>query len=295
MNAADAIYPLTPLQLSMLAYGLREQDPNAYQVVAELTISGDERMLERLQSRWAKLVAACPALRTNVVWEDLDEPLQVVLPSVSDRWQPLLDVRDGGEPPWHTTPIPLSAERLWRWQAARRTDDRLSLRFQFHHIILDGWSMSLLIDALLATDEGPLQKLRLAPPFEVVVERLQDPMSAATSAFWRDYLEGVEPVELPVARASSPATVKRLPFALHPSILNGLSTLATALRTTLSTLVHSAWALALMELSGNRRVSFGITGSGRSRHRPPLSAVIGPCIETVPLAPPAWDGERRLK
>ncbi|MEM6709988.1 MAG: AMP-binding protein, partial [Pseudomonadota bacterium] len=83
--------------------------------------------------------------------------------------------------------------------------------------------------------------------------------------------------------------------ALHPSILNGLSTLATALRTTLSILVHSAWALALMELSGNRRVTFGITGSGRSRHQPPLSAVIGPCIETVPLAPPAWDGERRLK
>ena len=77
----EDVYPLSPLQQGMLFHALQDPASGSYvnQLVCQLTGPLDAGALE---AAWRWLVAQHPALRTAIVWEEVEAPLQVVLQQV---------------------------------------------------------------------------------------------------------------------------------------------------------------------------------------------------------------------
>ena len=98
----EDIYPLSPMQKGMLFHILYSQESGVYYEQSAWEIAGALDMAAFRQA-WTLLIARHPVLRTSFLWEELDEPVQVVV----DRVELPLEEVD-----WRDVPAAAHAERL---------------------------------------------------------------------------------------------------------------------------------------------------------------------------------------
>ena len=291
------LYPLSPLQGGMLFHSISEPGKGLYfnQLVCEL------RRLDvrAFTQAWEAVVAAHPILRTALVWDDVDEPVQVVLREVElpirtedwrdlspevreSRWASFLeeDRREG---------IDLSLAPLVRLALMRIEDDAYRFVFSHSHLILDGWSVPLVLRDVFAAYEDALvgRAPRIAAPrsFSDYIGWLAEHDLSASESFWRQTLKGFrEPTPLRVG-ADGPEGPGRATRSLHLSEARttALNALARRQGLTLSSLVQGAWALVLGHLSGRGDVLFGTIVSGRPPDLPGVEDMVGLFINTQPV------------
>src|SRR5436305_10991044 len=79
MNVDDVedIYPLTALQQGFLWHTLADREAGLGIEQPSIVLEGPFQV-ETYQGAWQRVVDRHPVLRTAFVWEDLDEPLQIV-------------------------------------------------------------------------------------------------------------------------------------------------------------------------------------------------------------------------
>src|SRR2546422_6093077 len=94
-RSVEDVYPLTPMQAGMLFHSLVDTSSGAYldQITLRLHGVSDPRALGEA---WQRVVDRTPVLRSSVVWEGVDEPLQVVhrevrVPIAHYDWRDLSD------------------------------------------------------------------------------------------------------------------------------------------------------------------------------------------------------------
>ncbi|RKT55884.1 non-ribosomal peptide synthase/polyketide synthase [Saccharothrix australiensis] len=275
----EDVYPLTPLQAGMLFHDLVD-DGTAYFNQLRVRLSGVDSP-ERLARAWQRVVDRTPTLRTAVVWEGVDEPVQVVRRDVvlPVEFAPVTDelvARDARRG------LDLTRAPLMRLVVGRVSDHEVDLLWTSHHLLLDGWSTAQVFGEVLAEYAGADPVARR--PFRDYLAWLaaQDP--AAAEEHWRGVLAGfTAPTPLPYDRPptdahraeSSARVVLDLPVdrAAEVARANGL---------TVNTIVQGAWALLLSRVSGERDVVFGTTVSGRPAELPGVEDVVGMFINTVP-------------
>jgi hypothetical protein len=91
-NVAD-IYPLTPAQAGILFHTLQAPDSGVYFEQYVCTLSG-RLDIDAFHQAWHTVVHRHAVLRTEFIWEGIDEPLQVVrltvdIPFVHQDWRKL--------------------------------------------------------------------------------------------------------------------------------------------------------------------------------------------------------------
>ncbi|MCA1705279.1 MAG: condensation domain-containing protein, partial [Actinobacteria bacterium] len=76
-RSVEDIYPLTPMQAGMLFHGLSQGDQGVYFQQATFVLDGvgDPQVLG---AAWQQVVDRTPVLRSRVVWEGVNVPLQIV-------------------------------------------------------------------------------------------------------------------------------------------------------------------------------------------------------------------------
>ncbi len=91
MKNVDDVYPLTAVQKGILSHCLRTQDASTYLVQISCTIVG---VLDKdtFRDAWQRLFTRHSVLRSIIVWDKLDQPVQVVrsevdLPWTFENWQ----------------------------------------------------------------------------------------------------------------------------------------------------------------------------------------------------------------
>src|SRR5688500_11483931 len=106
-STVEDVYPLTPLQHGMVFHSLLSPDEGEYVGQSRYRLDGPLDV-DALARAWSVVVARHGALRTSIVWDGLDEPVQVVhrnveVPlaeldwsdaeddAVAARWDELLD------------------------------------------------------------------------------------------------------------------------------------------------------------------------------------------------------------
>ena len=204
-NVAD-IYPLTPTQAGMLYHLLREDDPELYleQFRADVTASADD---DAWAAAWQTLVDRHPALRTIIVWKGLEEPRQVVREHVEIPVE-VIDLRDldAAEQAQVHDDVAASQRRdglslttapMSRVVVSRIADDRWHLIWTFHHIVVDGWSVGVLLDELTFLLTGEVIVDPATPFRDHVAHLLAQPPDLRR---WDDVLgevAEVAPVDLP--------------------------------------------------------------------------------------------------
>ncbi|AKJ04229.1 non-ribosomal peptide synthase protein (TIGR01720 family)/amino acid adenylation domain-containing protein [Archangium gephyra] len=297
----ENLYPLSPLQQGMLFHVLQEQGTGLYFNQLSCELRGALN-LPAFTEAWRRAVAAFPILRTAIVWEDVDEPLQVVLNEVELP----LEQED-----WRGTPVAEQETRFTAWLEAdrRRGVDlgtppllRLSLlrtgdaayRFVFshHHILLDGWSVPLLIKQVFVLYEslvrGFTPRVEQARPYGDYIEWIQERGLEDSERFWRRSLAGFsEPTSLgrgfPGLDGSPASGRASRRVHLSAATTEALNALARQQGLTLNTVVQGAWALLLGHHAGTKDVVFGTTVSGRPPELSGVEGMVGLFINTLPV------------
>ncbi|MEV4314210.1 non-ribosomal peptide synthase/polyketide synthase [Actinocrispum sp. NPDC049592] len=267
--AVEDIYPLTPLQAGMLFHSLAEN--NAYFNETRLRLTG-VRDVRRLVAAWQATVDHTPVLRSSVLWEGVDEPVQIVHRGVT------LPVGFDGP-----MPVDLTVPPMMSLAITRLPGDVVELVWTSHHLSLDGWSVAQVFTEVIERYSGTYTPVARRP-FRDYLEWLSRQDQGEAERYWRSTLEGVAaPTPLPFDRAPAEAHRTESCESVEISVpAEALSAMARRKGLTINTLVQGAWALLLSRYSREADVVFGTTVSGRPAELAGVESMIGMFINTVP-------------
>ncbi|MGW2031823.1 amino acid adenylation domain-containing protein [Streptomyces sp. NPDC001811] len=294
----EDVYPLSPLQSGLLFHTLHHPGRGDY--VTQLTWRITGRLdTDAFLAAWQHVTGRHAALRTTFAWEGVPEPLQIV-----HRHAPMTVVREDWADAGHDTdqrfadllaaarvePFDLERVPAHRLYLIRTGQDSHLLAWQNHHVLLDGWSVSLVLDEVYACYEAlrrgePVPALAEPTPFRRHIAWLREQDQAAARAYWQRAMEGVSgPTALPVvATTSEPggaATTR--PLTPAASVTEALQALARDNRITLNTVLQGAWGLLLARYSGQADVLFGSTLTDRMSGVAGVDRMVGLLIHTLP-------------
>ncbi|MFF6967763.1 amino acid adenylation domain-containing protein [Streptomyces anthocyanicus] len=310
----EDILPLSPLQEGFVFLGLlHTEGPDLYigQVAFDLEGPFDgARMREaarallrrhanlragfrqRKNGAWAQLVLR----EVDLPWQDADLSTlsEEERRAEADRLAAADRARrfDLGRPP------------LLRFTAIRLSADRVRLVMTNHHIVLDGWSMPVLLRELMAlyAAEGDPSALPRVRPYRDYLAWLDARDRDAARDAWRRSLSGLDEATLLAPDAGPASTApSQVSFTVDSEVSGALSAWARGQGVTMNTVVQGAWALALAQATGRDDVVFGATVSGRPPELPGVESMIGLFINTLPVrarldqAEPLGDLFRRLQ
>ncbi|MCD9875952.1 non-ribosomal peptide synthetase [Streptomyces guryensis] len=290
------VLPLTPLQEGLLFHALYEHERDAPDVYVVQLVFEIEGLVDadRLRACVQALLERHPNLRAAFRRRRGGQPVQVVPRRATLPWAEadLTGRAIGTEKAWTAL---LDEDRalgfdpatppLLRCTLVRTGEHRHRLLVTHHHILLDGWSVSVLLRELLAlyAADGDPAVLAPAPPYRAFLEWLNRRERSAAEAAWRDALADVaEPTRLAPATAPGATESAQARTELPAETGAALTACARSLGVTVNTLVQSAWAILLGRLTGRDDVVFGATVSGRPPELPGVESMVGLFINTIP-------------
>ena len=300
-GTVEDIYPLSPMQAGLLFHTLLA--PEAGEYVEQLALDlGGGLDIAALKRAWEAVVQRHAVLRTAFVWDEVQEPLQVVRRAVELPWE-VVDygaIDDAGvrtrSEEWlrqdRRAGYNLSTPPLMRLAAAKLPSGRWRLLWSCHHLLLDGWSVPLVLrevgdfyEAFRAGREAALAHPR---PYREYIAWIGNQDMAAAERFWRQALRGFStPTPLVVDRIPSGEpgrdTHDDARLVLDRKTTDALQALARQHRLTLNTIVQAVWAIILSRYSGCNDVVFGATVSGRPAELAGIEAMVGLFINTLPV------------
>ena len=293
----DDILPLSPLQEGLLFHALYDaRGPDVYTV--QLTI-GLEGPLDAdvLKAALRALLARHASLRAGFRHEKLSRPVQIIVSSPALPWRSVdLSALDAATQQERLTQIltedraehfDLAVPPLIRFTLVRLNAHQHQLLLTGHHILMDGWSMPVLIRELLAlyAQRGDATTLPRVTPYREYLVWLAAQDRVAAKAAWREALAGLDEPTLVAPRGPGRELVasQQIVVTLSETLTAALSRQARGQGLTLNTYIQAAWAILLGRLTGRDDVVFGITVAGRPPEIAGIESMVGLFINTLPL------------
>ncbi|WP_231109952.1 non-ribosomal peptide synthetase, partial [Mycobacterium avium] len=280
------VLPLSPVQQGLLFHtGFAQELEDLYAVQLGITVSGTldpHRLRDAVQNavnRHPNLVAR--------FFDEFGEPVQIIPAEPEMAWRYL--ELDGGDIDGQLEQLSaderaavcdLAGQPAFRAALIRIADDRHRLLLTIHHIVIDGWSLPVLLQEVFAGYYG--QRLPAPPSYRSYLMWLSAQDRAAAQDAWREALAGFETPTL----VAPPGKIGRRAVATYTvsaDTTKALGELARSSRTTVSTVLQGAWAQLLTWLTGQHDVAFGTAVSGRPTELPGADAMVGLLINTVPV------------
>ncbi|MEH6309243.1 condensation domain-containing protein, partial [Olivibacter sp. CPCC 100613] len=275
------VYRLSGLQEGMLFHELYGEEPGAY--TEQYTAEVGDIDPSVFRESWQELSGRHSILRSGFDYESLGVPVQFELSRVEVPFEEVDLSGMGRVERDEAVRVYRDGERLRGIDLGQAPAMRIGLLktgigsylmvWTFHHIILDGWSVSLLLGELrevygaLASGKAPVPVAD--DRYEDYIRYIEGGDRHAEEGFWRDYLSGLEgPVLLPFIgnvgernRGGGNYVTERCP--LDSDLSGAIRRYVQAERITVNTLMQGAWAYLLHRYTGRRDIVYGVTVSGR--------------------------------
>ncbi|WP_159084028.1 non-ribosomal peptide synthetase [Saccharobesus litoralis] len=315
-NKALDIYGLSPLQAGMLFDHLHHSGNEDHITQGVLPIEGDINP-DWLEQAWQVLVDRHDALRTVFVHNDIKKPKQVVVEfrtaklnyidltteelsaaETLQRCQAIYQVD-------LTTPFNFMKDMLLRMSLIKTAAQRYQLVITNHHIILDGWSLSILLDELIecywAIQHNT--KPELAPPvaFKHYIQWVTKANKTEALAEFKSMFAGYGAIaELPKlqqvqadlkqsnqeqtqGQTATKTASQSIEYQLASELSRQLEAKSQRLGITNNILIQAAWAILIQGLTGKTDVCVGNVVSGRNPDIKQVENMVGMMINTLPL------------
>lgn len=296
------IYPLSPLQQGLLFHTLYA--PTAAQYFEQFTCRlAGALEIGSFDAAWQSIVDRHPILRSAFLTRGVKEPVQAVMRNVSfvvehHDWRG----RTSGEQNQlfdallatdEAKGFALNRPPLIRVTLVRVGEEDWRLLWSHHHLLLDGWSLPLLLRDLFAAyharTAGRDAALPPVRPYGDYIAWLERQDRVAATNFWRKTLgDFTEPLGLPgeLGAADDRKPSQRIVTTIVRADAlqtERLRDLARQSGVSLNTIVQAAWTLVLGRHARTEDVLFGVTVSGRPPGLPGIEQMVGLFINTLPL------------
>jgi arthrofactin-type cyclic lipopeptide synthetase B len=290
-NVQD-IYGLAPLQAGILYHHLATTEGDPYVLQVQFSFNGQEPVEAFIRSLQS-VIERNDILRTGIVWEGLDEPVQVVLRQallvveqieVDPSSDVLAQLQQRFDPRHYR--LDLSRASLMRFAYAEDQGRHVGILL-LHHILLDHTALHVLVEEMSASLAGHTEQLPDAVQYRNYVAQARLGVSAAQhEAFFSEMLGDIDEPTLAfglqdVNRDGSGVREAHVP--LDPALSLGLREQARQLGVSAASLVHLAWAHVLGQVSGQDDVVFGTVLLGRMQGGEGADRALGMFINTLPL------------
>ncbi|MPQ71771.1 amino acid adenylation domain-containing protein, partial [Pseudomonas sp. MWU12-2323] len=293
-NVQD-IYPLAPLQEGILFHHLSAGEGDPYVLQSQFSFDSRQRLddfIRALQS----VIDRHDVLRTSIVWEGLETPVQVV-------WrQTRLMVEFFESTPGDAGPL---AQLLQRFDPAHLrlnlqqapllhlavSEDTLNQRWVgvllFHHIAIDHTTIAVVQQEMQASLRGQATPLAPAMPYRNYVAQARLGVSQeAHETFFREMLGDIDEPTLPFEQQEvrgDQQAIAEAHLTLDLELSQRLRGRARQSGVSAASLVHLAWGLVLGRLCRREKVVFGTVLLGRMQGGAGADRALGMFINTLPL------------
>ncbi|WP_120309068.1 non-ribosomal peptide synthetase, partial [Mycolicibacterium celeriflavum] len=286
--AVADVLPLSPVQQGLLFHANTALvSDDVYTAQLDITLTGP---LDpgRLRDAVHTVIARHPNLVARFC-QEFDEPVQILPAGPEIEWRYVdLDGRARDEEIERLC----AAERAavcdlvhappFRVALIRTEADRHRLILTNHHIVLDGWSLPILLQEIFAGYHG--MRLPTPTPYRSFITWLADRDLDAAHAAWGDMLSGFDTPTLvsPESRLGVGGRGTES-FSVSAHITQALGELARSHHTTVNIALQAAFARLLCGLTGQHDVAFGTVVSGRPADVADAETMVGLLINTVPV------------
>src|ERR1051325_1147355 len=296
-NNIEAIYPLSSVQEGILFHSLHAPGVDPYIIQMTWTLPG-KLNLQAFAQAWQAAVDRHPILRTVFTWKKQSKAHQIVQRRVAFQIQQI----DWRDMPAHEQEQQLDqylqADRergfdfargpLMRIVLIRLADNRCQFCWSAHHILLDGWSNTLLFNEVFTHYDALLRGENIEPekprPYGDFISWLKRQNLDEAKDYWQQTLKGFStPTPLGTGNHANGSERDAEQLQLSQTCSAKLQQLARDRQVTLNTIVQAAWAMLLSRYSGEREVVFGVTVSGRPAALNGVERMVGLFVNSLPL------------
>ncbi|WP_212004500.1 non-ribosomal peptide synthetase [Chitinophaga sp. HK235] len=297
----DSMYRLSPLQEGMLFHGLYDGQTSAYlEQVSSYVFNADPELLKQT---WQLLMEKHTILRTGFEHKLLEIPVQcvyneVTLPfTIQDLRHPDAAVQQAAIDAFlaedKAKGIDFKTPPLMRIALLQTGESNYLMVWTFHHILLDGWSISVLMEEFMQYYKqlaaGKTVEDTTTDVFEDYIRFISSQDASAAEQHWRQYMSGIEEgTLLPFIQANADRTKgighyhERL-LTLDEENSRQAEVFARAHGLTINTLIQGVWAYLLHSYTGQDAITYGVIVSGRPEQLPGVEKRAGMYINTLPL------------
>ncbi|MDP1419335.1 non-ribosomal peptide synthase/polyketide synthase [Peribacillus simplex] len=293
------LYPLSPLQEGMIFHTLHDQGDEhsaPYMVQLSFLFKGKLDILT-FEQAWKSTIQRHEIFRSAFVWDEIEEPLQVVYEHIPFKlnevdWRALSD-----EEKEEKRKAFLASDRkqaflfdeapLMRVTVIQEAEEEYRVVWTHHHILLDGWSLPLVFNQLLTVYQkrmkGEAVDLPKSPPYKKYIQWLNEQDQEQAEKFWREKLRGfTAPTLLGLESKEQEKGYTEKVTYLSKEQTQALQNWAKRNRLTLNTVIQGAWAYLMSRYSGEDDIVYGVTSSGRPTEIIDVENIVGPFITTSP-------------
>jgi amino acid adenylation domain-containing protein/FkbM family methyltransferase len=295
------VYELTPLQQGILFHTLYDRNHLTYFIQVRYSLRGalDVSLFER---SFNNLFDRHSILRTSFVYRGLKQPLQVVLKDrkVDFHYRDIQEMNQTEQQSFlyqyieadRSKPFDLTQDVLMRVAVIKIAEFQYEFIWTKHHILLDGWSSSILISDLLTTYytylSGQVPHLTQVRPYSNYISYLKGQDREVPRFFFQEYLAGYEQsvsfnsnrlhnVRGDIAKTNS------VEYLLDEQATSALREVGRKFDVTLNAVFNAIWSILLSKLNNVRDVVYGVVVSGRPSNVEGIEDMVGLFINTLPI------------
>lgn len=289
------IYELSPMQEGMLFHALLDTESTAYFEQASFVAKGSVD-IDKLKKSFQMLIQKYDILRSVIAYKGLEKPKQVVLKErqadiyyedISNMpYEEQLKHIQTYEKQERMKGFDLEKDCLMRLSIFRLGQDVVSITWSSHHILLDGWSSSIVLqDFFELYKQG--ENFSKPVQFSEYIKWLAQQNQNEADMYWQKYLEGY-------------TTEAKIPFCHENDIANGyiqgeqefdigkevtekLQKFSQDTQVTLNVIMQTIWGLLLQKYNNCEDVVFGSVVSGRNAQIEGIDQMVGLFINTIPV------------
>lgn len=291
-NVED-ILALTPLQMGIIFHYLKEPEGNLYFEQLSIGIAGkiDIHVFEKA---WQYVVDTNQMLRTVFIWENLKEPVQIILKEhkcdikyfdfsqEKSKYESMGTVRNEDKmAKFDLNYVP------FRIILSKLSQDTYELIISSHHIIYDGWSTGIILKEFFSIYEDLLNKRQTKRydklKFKDYVKYLLQRNENIEKDYWGKYLDNLyDLTELSIKKNKKD---RKDCFAIHTekNSSDAVNNYAIKNNITIASLIYCAYGLLLQIYNNSNDVVFGTVVSGRPAEMSGVEFCVGQFINTIPF------------
>jgi amino acid adenylation domain-containing protein/non-ribosomal peptide synthase protein (TIGR01720 family)/FkbM family methyltransferase len=295
----EDVYPLSPMQEGMFFHYLYDKSSLAYFEQASYRMKGDLN-ISYVEKSLNVLLKRHDILRTVFIQTQEERLLQVVL---KERKIDLLyediskkenknDYLVRFKQQDKKRSFDLSKDVLMRVSIFKTGNARHEFTWSFHHILIDGWCLGILISEFFEIYKGLLENktgwLPEVKQYKTYIQWLEKQNKEISKNYWKNYLDGYE--ETAVIPASTSHKAENTAYKQESIVLqlekektDGLRDLSVSNNVTMNIILQAVWGIVLGKYESKRDVAFGAVVAGRPSEIEGVESMVGLFINTVPV------------
>ncbi len=293
----EKIIDMTPMQYGMLFDYRLNEDSHTYfeQVILHLQGAVDK---ELLKASFQYIIQKNEALRTCFEYRVFEKPQQIILKEFVMDFS-YIDMENECEQEYalhqfyekdRNEKFDLCDKVPMRMALIRISRDEYRLVWSFHHILMDGWCIDLLVKDIIDSYIHLMEGKECKEPTSINCQGYQNWLAEqdreAMLEYWKNYLKGFSEVVNTKKEKSNANQVidrKELNFTIQGACIKCLDDICQSENITLANLMQAAWAIILSKYYDQKDIVFGIIVSGRNINVKNIDNMVGLFINTLPL------------